>query len=83
MMPLLNPPEGDLTGKRILILNGRYDEVIPKQSTGELRLALERAGATVEVVTFDAGHEITDDDIALASGWLSKDPELSLERAAG
>jgi len=83
MMPLLNPPEGDLTGKRILILNGRYDEVIPKQSTGELRLALERAGATVEVVTFDAGHEITDDDIALASGWLSKGPELRLERAAG
>jgi predicted esterase len=44
---------------------------------------LERTGATVEVVTFDAGHEITNDDVALASEWLSKDPELRLERAVG
>ena len=39
MMPLLNPPETDLTGKRILILDGRYDTVIPKESTEKLRLS--------------------------------------------
>ena len=36
MMPLPNPPETDLTGKRILIVNGRYDTVIPKESTEKL-----------------------------------------------
>jgi predicted esterase/catechol 2,3-dioxygenase-like lactoylglutathione lyase family enzyme len=83
MMPLANPPEADLTGKRILIVNGRYDTVIPKESTEKLWLSLEKAGATVEVITIDAGHEIATDDIDLASAWLTKDPELKLERAVG
>jgi predicted esterase/catechol 2,3-dioxygenase-like lactoylglutathione lyase family enzyme len=83
MMPLRNPQAADLTGKKILILGGRYDEVIPKESTVELRLALERAGAAVEVVPLDAGHEITKDDVDLASEWLSKDLEPNLKRAAG
>ena len=83
MMPLLNPPEANLTGKRILIVNGRYDTVIPKESTEKLRLSLEEAGGTVEVITLDAGHEIATDDIALASEWLTKDSELKLERAVG
>ena len=59
MMPLRHPPEADLTGKRILIIDGRYDTVIPKESTEKLGLLLERLGAAVEVVSLDAGHEIT------------------------
>jgi predicted esterase len=72
-----------LIGKRILILNGRYDTIIPKESTEKLGLLLERLGATVEVVSIDAGHQITTDDVALASGWLSKDPELRRKVAVG
>ncbi|MBI5582050.1 MAG: VOC family protein [Deltaproteobacteria bacterium] len=83
MMPLLHPPETDLSGKRILILDGRYDTVIPKESTDKLRLSLEKAGATVESVSIDTGHEITTNDIALASEWLSKDSELRLKKAVG
>jgi predicted esterase/catechol 2,3-dioxygenase-like lactoylglutathione lyase family enzyme len=83
MMPLLHPPETDLSGKRILILDGRYDTVILKESTEKLRLSLEKAGATVESVSLDAGHEITTNDIVLASEWLSKDLELRFKRAVG
>jgi hypothetical protein len=65
--------------KRILILDGRYDTVIPKESTEKLGLLLERLGAAVEMVSLDAGHDITTDDVDLASEWLSKDPERWLK----
>ena len=83
MSPLLHPPEADLTGNRILILIGRFDTVIPKESTEKLVLLLERMGATLEVASLDAGHEITTDDVVLASGWLSKDPKLRRKGAVG
>ena len=83
MMPLRHPPETDLKGKRILILDGRYDAVIPKESTEKLRLLLEMLGAAVEMVSLDAGHEITTNDIVLASEWLSKGSELRFKRAVG
>jgi predicted esterase/catechol 2,3-dioxygenase-like lactoylglutathione lyase family enzyme len=81
MTPLLHPPETDLTGKGILILKGRYDPVIPEESTEGLRLLLKRLGAAVEVASLDAGHGITTGDVDLASEWLKKDPELKLKRA--
>jgi len=37
----------------------------------------------VETVSLDAGHEITRDDVAQASGWLSKDPEDRVKEAVG
>ena len=83
MMPLLNPPDADLTGKRIYILNGRYDNVAPKESSEKLGLLFKRMGAAVETVSLDAGHEITRDDVAQASGWLSKDPEDRVKEAVG
>ena len=83
MMPLLHPPETDLTGKRIFILNGRYDTLTPKESKEKLGLLLERMGATVEAVNLDAGHEITTDDFALTSRWLLKDTEPRIEELVG
>ena len=72
MMPLADPPQADLTGKEILILKGRHDS-IAKDSAGELKVAFEKAGATVEMSTIDAGHEVTAEDISLSAEWLARD----------
>jgi predicted esterase len=83
MLPLLSPPEANLTEKKIIILNGSYDTVIPQESKEKLGLLLERMGASVEVVSLDAGHELTANDLDLASRWLLKGPELRVKKAVG
>jgi predicted esterase/catechol 2,3-dioxygenase-like lactoylglutathione lyase family enzyme len=72
MMPLQDPPEADLTGKKVLILGGDHDP-IARESGNRLKAALEKCGAMVTAITLTAGHEMTAEDIALASGWIAVD----------
>ena len=74
MLPLQDAPVQDLTGKNILILEGRSDTVIPSNSTHRLIQWLRDAGAAVSALSMDAGHEITAQDLAAASRWLSEIP---------
>lgn len=58
MLPFQDEPVGgDLTGKTVVISNGRNDPVIPDQ-TAELVERLRGAGATVTELPHDGGHEI-------------------------
>jgi len=72
MMPLQDVDIPVLDGKHILVLRGKYDTVIPAKGTDRLIEALTEAGAEVEVVTMDAGHELTREDITIASGWMAR-----------
>lgn len=71
MMPLQRVTLPDLTGREILILKGRYDSIIPGTSTDRLAEALKDSGARVTSMEFQAGHEITADDLEAASRWMA------------
>ncbi|MCG6892991.1 MAG: VOC family protein [Desulfobacteraceae bacterium] len=72
MLPLKNPEMPDLVGKRILVVRGSRDTIIPSDSTDQLEKALRSSGADVHAVSVDAGHEITERDIQIVSHWLSE-----------
>jgi glyoxalase family protein len=74
MMPLQHPPEVDLTGKKVLILGGDHD-LITRKGGERLKAALENYGAMVKAITLTAGHEMTAEDIALASEWIAGDSD--------
>src|SRR5215210_6113963 len=46
MVPLKSVPEGDLTGKPVLILSGATDPVVPAANATRFAEILKRAGAT-------------------------------------
>ncbi len=74
MMPLQMGGLPDLTCRSILITTGRFDRVIPPAETQRLIRTLKKAGASVEVVDTDAGHELTAADVEAARAWLAKGP---------
>ncbi len=72
MMPLETVVAApNLTGKRILILRGDHDRVIPGAGTDRLIRSLTDAGADVASVDIPAGHELTPADISQGRHWLS------------
>jgi predicted esterase/catechol 2,3-dioxygenase-like lactoylglutathione lyase family enzyme len=72
MFSLKNPDLPDLHGKKILILKGENDTVIPPDSTERLKKILLEAGADVTTRKINAGHEITALDLETISQWLAK-----------
>ena len=71
MLPLQQPSMPDLSGKKVLILQGDQDNVIPAESTTRLTRLLQDAGAEVTVTVVKAGHGLTPRDMAAASEWLA------------
>lgn len=71
MLPLSQPPAADLGGKKILILRGAADKMIPAYSTDQLIEAMTDAGAQVEVREIAAGHGLSSQDREVASQWLA------------
>jgi predicted esterase len=76
MLPLQDPARLDLNEKEILILRGNYDGTIPAESTERLIEALIKAGAKVDVIEIEAGHELTTHDLEAASSWLESHVKL-------
>lgn len=72
MMPLPAVEPSDLSGKRVLILRGRHDTVIPAAGTDALESALRRAGAAVCTVSLNAGHRLTEEDVEVARRWPAR-----------
>ena len=72
MMPFDPRPLPDLDGKPVLILAGASDPMVPVEQAGLLAAYLGEAGADVTYEVLPAGHNLTEQDFMLASGWLSK-----------
>jgi predicted esterase len=72
MLPLQNSSPPTLQGKKISILDGKLDTVIPSESTKRLVTTLKKAGADVTVQKIAGGHELTASGLTLAAQWLSK-----------
>jgi predicted esterase/catechol 2,3-dioxygenase-like lactoylglutathione lyase family enzyme len=82
MLPLKKPPKASLSGKKIFILNGRFDSTHADRSPEKLERILTEEGAAVTVVSLDAVHELTPRDFVLASEWLSANKTSKHARTA-
>ncbi len=70
---ILKPEEGrDLTGRNILIAAGQSDAVIPVEGARELAENLRDAGANVDLVVQNAGHDLTPADFHLGKQWFAR-----------
>jgi predicted esterase len=60
----------DLSTVAVFLAAGRRDPICPPEQAEELAELLHDAGAAVELVWHDGGHELTRPVAATASGWL-------------
>jgi phospholipase/carboxylesterase len=71
MVPLVPDALPDLTGKQALLAAGRQDPIVPQANTVKLAEMLKAAGAAVSLHWHDGGHDLGQDDIAAAQGWMA------------
>lgn len=70
MVPLEPATLPDLRGTGVFIGAARRDPIATPAETARLSGLLERAGAQVEIGWVDAGHGLTNTDVANAKAWL-------------
>jgi phospholipase/carboxylesterase len=72
MVPLSAPPAVELTGKRILMLSGAMDPIVPSETASRLAEQFLSAGASVQHQVLPAGHSLSQADVRLAERWLAE-----------
>ena len=70
MVPLSAPPAADLAGKRVLILSGAMDPMVPADNASRLAATLRSAGAAVQHEVLPVGHGVGQADLGLTAAWL-------------
>jgi predicted esterase len=65
-----------LTGRRILLVNGTQDLIVPSDHPPRLGALLRAGGANVTLHVHSAGHGLTPDDFVAASRWLAPSAPL-------
>lgn len=71
-MPTLDPlPNAELSGKRILLAQGKNDDTVPTQMTQLFADHLRQCGASVELYWHAGGHELSRAEIEFAAKWLN------------
>lgn len=71
MVPLKEAPRPDLTGRRVLILSGATDPIVPAANAARLAADLRQAGAEVTHETLPAGHGLTQADLDRSAAFLA------------
>lgn len=70
MLPLVLDKIPDLNGTSVFISGGKYDEMIPEDSTLELKSILQRSGANVKMNWEESTHALTAAEVNKAREWL-------------
>ncbi len=72
-MVVLDQPAapGSLAGKRVLLLNGNVDPIVPLDHASRLSALLRAGGADVSAQVIPASHNLTPADVAAAQDWLN------------
>jgi len=74
-MTTINPiPTADLRGKRLLVLSGTADAIVPVASSRGLVEGLRAAGADVRHVELPVGHNLAPGDLAAAMEFVQRVP---------
>jgi len=71
MVPLADPPPADLTGKKILMLSGAVDPIVPSANSTRLADIFTRQGAHVRHQVLPVGHGLSQADLSLTQAWLA------------
>ena len=74
MVPLVPEKLPHLSSARVWIGAGNQDPIIPTSETQRLVELLRGAGADVTIRFFDAGHNLTNNEIEIARDWLMNWP---------
>jgi phospholipase/carboxylesterase len=72
MVPFADPPDADLTGKTVLVANGRHDPMATASHTQRLVGQLRERGAEVTEVPHDGGHAIDPHGVAEIAALLGQ-----------
>jgi phospholipase/carboxylesterase len=72
MVPLSEPPDATLAQTPILVISGASDPIIPLSNATRLATMLRNAGASVQHETLPTGHNLTQQDMKIATQWLNK-----------
>lgn len=72
MLPLMPDQAPNLASVRVWIGAGAFDQIIPTSSTKELAELLRASGADLTIRFFQAGHELTSDDVEASAKWLAQ-----------
>ncbi|KLK95040.1 hydrolase [Microvirga vignae] len=71
MVPLSDAPKTDLAGKRVLMVSGQMDPIIPVDNSARLAASLASSGADVQHETLPTGHGLSQTDLQLLLKWLA------------
>ena len=71
MVPVVPENLPNLSSVRVWIAAGTKDPIIPMSETNALADLLRRAGADITIRYFQAGHELTSQDLEAAKDWLN------------
>ncbi|CAN5400851.1 alpha/beta hydrolase [soil metagenome] len=70
MVPLQPQNEPNLIGKRVLMLSGDSDPILPVENAQKLEGMFRAYGADVTFELLRAGHSLTRRDLEIAAEWL-------------
>jgi phospholipase/carboxylesterase len=72
MVPLSQAPAVDLAGKRVLMISGAMDPIIPADNAKRLAASLSASGAEVQHEILTAGHNLSQTDLQLLVRWFGQ-----------
>ena len=72
MVPLSQAPAVDLAGKRVLMISGAMDPIIPADNSKRLAASLSASGAEVQHEILPAGHNLSQTDLQLLVRWFAE-----------
>ena len=72
MVPLSDAPQADLAGKRVLMISGAMDPIIPADNAKRLAASLSASGADVQHQMLPAGHNLSQTDLSLLVKWFGQ-----------
>jgi phospholipase/carboxylesterase len=72
MVPLSSAPQVDLAGKRVLMISGTMDPIIPADNSNRLAASLSASGAEVQHQMLPTGHNLSQTDLSLLVKWFAE-----------
>jgi len=72
MVPLSRTPQADLSGRRVLMISGAMDPIIPADNAQRLAASLSEAGAAVQHEDLPTGHNLSQTDLQLLVKWFGQ-----------
>lgn len=76
MVPFEPTAPADLRGKKVLVLSGLADPIVPADNSKRLSAILEGSGADVSFLLKPVGHGLTQSDFSDIRNWMSKETVL-------